>query len=75
MSIFSAIASVFKRDDPQPLMEGVILTTEIAKAIERGQRPSDDLYRLAIASLGLDRDDALMSMFGEKGRDRVPSFD
>ncbi len=50
---------------------GLRLTTEIAEAVGRGSPPDEDAYRRAARLLEIDRDDALTSMFGEKGMGRV----
>ncbi len=70
MGWFAAfVEAVRKPRSPSTVMEGVVLTTEIARAIQRGQKPSEAVYRLAAKSLGLDRDDAMMDMFGSGRRD------
>lgn len=71
MSVREALDRLTGKVRVAPTIEGLRLTERIANAIERGERPRDAEYVSAIRTLGLDRDDALMSMFGEKGMDRA----
>lgn len=69
MSLCALWRRLLGREPTAPMLQGLRLTEDIAHAIERGEHPHPADYYAAAAWMGLDRDDALMSMFGEKGRD------